>query len=46
VETLRVEDPVPVMEVGPKDAVAPAGRPLTPSATAELKPEIAAVEAV
>jgi hypothetical protein len=38
VVTVRVEDPVPVMLVGLKLAVAPAGSPLTLRPTVPLKP--------
>jgi hypothetical protein len=38
VETVSVELPEPVTDVGAKLAVAPAGNPLTPRATVAVKP--------
>jgi hypothetical protein len=40
VETVNVEEPGPVIEGGTKEAVAPAGNPLTLSVAAPLKPLI------
>ena len=41
VATASVDDPEPVTDVGVNDAVAPVGKPMTPSVTAPLKPLIA-----
>ena len=46
VVTVRVEVPEPVTDDGLKDAVAPAGRPLTVKPTLLLKPLMALVEIV
>ena len=46
VETLSVEDPEPLTEVGLKLAEAPAGNPLALKETLPLKPLIAPMEAV
>jgi hypothetical protein len=46
VAIVRVEDPVPVIEVGLKVAVAPVGRPVVFKATTPPKPFIAVVETV
>lgn len=39
-DTVRVDEPAPVIEVGLKVPVAPRGNPVTLSETAELKPPI------
>ena len=46
VDTVSVDEPAPVIDVGLNVPVAPVGNPLTLIATAELKPPVAVVVAV
>ena len=46
VETVRVEDPEPLTDVGLKLAVAPAGKPLAAKVTLPLKPFSAVIVAL